>query len=180
MAIPGLPDIALSVRQPWAWGIIYGGKDIENRTQYSVTLGGMKKAIGRRICIHASNGMTKDEYESFADFSHTIGVDVPHPRYLRMGEIIGTVEVLDIVRASPSKWFFGPCGLVLRNPEPLVERCVVRGALGLFEPHQVERVDVAIPKWMREWPVTSEHKRSAGPVAAQMPLFDGLGPSSNG
>lgn len=26
-----LPPLALSVRQPWAWAIIYAGKDIENR-----------------------------------------------------------------------------------------------------------------------------------------------------
>ena len=24
-----LPELALSVRQPWAWAIIYAGKDIE-------------------------------------------------------------------------------------------------------------------------------------------------------
>ena len=27
----GLPDIALSVRQPWTWGIIHAGKPVENR-----------------------------------------------------------------------------------------------------------------------------------------------------
>lgn len=27
-----LPEFALSIRQPWAWAIVYAGKDIENRT----------------------------------------------------------------------------------------------------------------------------------------------------
>ena len=38
----GPPSVALSVRQPWAWAIIHGGKDVENRTKYAITLGGMK------------------------------------------------------------------------------------------------------------------------------------------
>ncbi|WP_409188395.1 hypothetical protein [Bradyrhizobium sp. RDM4] len=31
-----LPEFALSVRQPWAWAIIHGGKDVENRSAPAV------------------------------------------------------------------------------------------------------------------------------------------------
>lgn len=32
-----LPELALSVRQPWAWAIIHAGKDIENRSWQDIT-----------------------------------------------------------------------------------------------------------------------------------------------
>lgn len=49
------PVSALSVRQPWAWAIIYAGKDIENRGHVAIWKGDMKP---KRIAIHASKGMT--------------------------------------------------------------------------------------------------------------------------
>ena len=69
-----LPTTALSVRQPWAWAIIYGGKDIENRGPVAVNKGGIKP---RRIAIHASKGMTRDECEFSALFMEKIGVTLP-------------------------------------------------------------------------------------------------------
>ena len=42
------PNKALSVRQPWAWAIIHGGKDIENRVTRAVTMGGMVPATIER------------------------------------------------------------------------------------------------------------------------------------
>ncbi len=65
-----LPTKALSVRQPWAWAIIYGGKDIENRTAVSVRKGTMEP---KEICIHASKGMTPTHFicnvRTWHDFS---------------------------------------------------------------------------------------------------------------
>lgn len=55
-----LPKLALSVRQPWAWAIIYAGKDIENRSWQAVNHGLRQRG---RIAIHAAKGMTRDEYE---------------------------------------------------------------------------------------------------------------------
>ena len=56
---PDLPPIALSVWQPWAWAIIHGGKDIENRSEGAVRSGGM---VPGRICIHAATGLKEEEY----------------------------------------------------------------------------------------------------------------------
>ena len=56
--------MALSVRQPWAWALIHGGKDVENRTEMAVRNGGMRAQVGKRIAVHASKGMTREEYES--------------------------------------------------------------------------------------------------------------------
>lgn len=49
-----LPTIALSVRQPWAWAIIYAGKDIENRSWQAVNRGLKQRG---RVAIHAAKGM---------------------------------------------------------------------------------------------------------------------------
>lgn len=45
--------LALTVRQPWAWAIAHGPKDVENRT------GGAsrwRRAQGRKLMVHAGSG----------------------------------------------------------------------------------------------------------------------------
>ena len=69
-----LPELALSVRQPWAWAIIRAGKGVENRTPFAIGKGQLARAVGKRIAIHAAKGMTRGEYESAADFMRQIGV----------------------------------------------------------------------------------------------------------
>lgn len=123
-----LPELAISVRQPWAWAIIYAGKDNENRSAAAIRF--MQPTLGRRA-IHAAKGMTRDEYEHARDFMASIGVRCPAPDQLLRGGIIGTVEVVDVVAKSASPWFFGPRGLVLKNPVP-TEFISAVGMLGYF------------------------------------------------
>ena len=132
-----LPPLALSVRQPWAWAIVPGGKDFENRDWRKPNPG---LAFRGRVAIHASTGMTRDEYESAADFMrHSCGVVAPQPHLLVRGGIIGSVDVVDVVRYAgactgeqrASPWFVGPVGLVLRDPSPCAP-IAAKGALGFF------------------------------------------------
>lgn len=123
-----LPPLALSVRQPWAWAIIHGGKAIENRTRGAIESGGM---VPGPVCIHAATGLTEREYRWGAWRLRRHGVEPPAPAELVRGAIIGTVEVVEIVDASESEWFGGPCGLVLRDPRPL-EPIPAIGRLGYF------------------------------------------------
>jgi hypothetical protein len=117
--------LALSVRQPWAWAIIHAGKDVENRS-WSPAGGNARQARqlavqGERIAIHAAAGMTQLEYHEFADFWFgDLGRHEPMPglKFIDRGGIIGTVRLVDVITASPSRWFFGPLGLVLAEPEP--------------------------------------------------------------
>ena len=44
---------ALSIRQPWAWLIVHGRKDIENRSWRTKFRG--------RFLVHAAQGMTRRE-----------------------------------------------------------------------------------------------------------------------
>ncbi len=160
-----LPELALSVRQPWVWAIIYGGKDIENRSWQAVNHGLKRRG---RIAIHAAKGMTRDEYDNTRDFIANIGGEAPAAIDLRRGGIIGSVEVIDVVSKSESPWFFGPRGLVLRDPKP----CSFIPAVGQLGYFKWERADPSIlpepAKWMDDGePFTG---RSVKPV--EMPLFN--------
>lgn len=117
---------ALSIRQPWAWLIIHGGKDIENRTWTTSYRG--------PLLIHAAKGMTQAEYRDAVLFALDRGVCVPDWHELKRGGIIGAVDLAHTVAFSSSPWFAGNghFGFVLRNPKPLpFHPC--KGALGFFE-----------------------------------------------
>uniref|UniRef100_A0AAU6W2C9 ASCH domain-containing protein n=1 Tax=Pseudomonas phage Touem01 TaxID=3138548 RepID=A0AAU6W2C9_9VIRU len=125
---------ALSIRQPWAWLIIHGGKDIENRSWHTKFRG--------RFLVHASMGMTKAEYMSVKSYLtypgiHELGIKLPRFADLQRGGIIGSVELVDSVDHSDSPWFMGPRGFVLRNPEPLQFR-PFKGALQFFKVDDAE------------------------------------------
>lgn len=124
-----LPDIALSVRQPWAHGIIWLGKDIENRIWRRPNPG---LDFRGRVAIHAARGMTQDEYEEARAFMSMWSVTCPPAHELARGGIIGSVEITDVVAKSESIWFTGPRGLVLRDPVPCAF-IPAAGQLGFFK-----------------------------------------------
>jgi len=166
--VADLPELALSVRQPWAWAIIHAGKDIENRSWQAVNHG---LRIRGRIAIHAAKGMSRDEYEDTADFLSGLGIGCPNAKDLARGGIIGSVEVVDVVSKSDSKWFFGPRGLVLRNPISCAfVPCV--GQLGYFKWTEADASIVPEPAaWML--PEKAKPVKVAKPeVPAALPLFD--------
>lgn len=139
------PRWAISVRQPWAWAIIYAGKDIENRAWRPAN-----PAMRFRgpVCIHAAKGMTRDEYETARDFMSSIGVTCPPPAALPRSGIIGAACVDDIVTESDSPWFFGPKGLRLTGAVPLDFTPAI-GALGFFEWQGRPLPEIPEPaKWM--------------------------------
>lgn len=115
---------ALSIRQPWAWLIIKGHKDIENRS--------WPTAFRGRVLVHAAKGMTTSEYVDADFFVCGGGIKLPRPRDLFRGGIIGMVDVVDCVTKSDSPWFFGKYGFVLQNPTPL-PFLELRGQLGFFD-----------------------------------------------
>jgi hypothetical protein len=43
---------AIAIRQPWAWAVIYAGKDCENRSERASRV--FQAAVGKRIYVHAS------------------------------------------------------------------------------------------------------------------------------
>jgi hypothetical protein len=117
---------ALTIKQPWAWAIVFRGKDIENRSWLTHYRG--------ELAIHA--GARMHDYTKMPR-----GVRAPEEDELVFSAIIGIVEVVDSVESSRSRWFMGPCGLVLAKPRALKTPVPCKGALGLWNvPLEVERV----------------------------------------
>ena len=114
---------ALSIRQPWAWLILHG-KDIENR-QWPTSFRGW-------FLIHASKGMTRQEYEDADWMAEENGVKLPAFETLERGGIVGMAKLVNCVTGSDSPWFVGRYGFVLDEVKPLPFR-PYRGALGFFE-----------------------------------------------
>lgn len=118
------PMACLSIRQPWAWLIVNGWKNIENRTRQTSLRG--------RFLIHASGGMTRDEYEACQIFVYGFSdLRLPDPQTLERGGIVGSAMLIDCVDRHSSDWFTGPWGYVLEDAKP---RAFVpyAGRLGFF------------------------------------------------
>ncbi|XHR29884.1 MAG: ASCH domain-containing protein [Chthoniobacteraceae bacterium] len=114
--------VALSVRQPWAWLIVAGHKDIENRT-WSTGFRG-------RVLIHAGKKYGPTEKEDARIVERDMGIHIPET--LRLGGIVGAVEIVDCVTQSDSPWFRNDgYGFVLRHAVELPFRPLV-GRLGFF------------------------------------------------
>lgn len=79
---------ALSLRQPWAWLVVHGGKDVENRV-WTTKLRGA-------FLIHASQGMTDQEWLDAETFAHGAGFKglIPRTRErLQRGGIVGAARI---------------------------------------------------------------------------------------
>lgn len=114
---------ALSVRQPWAWLIVSGYKDVENRSRRTKHSG--------PLLIHAS--LTKTDFAKLqAEVERKHGVVVPDD--VERGGIVGVVDVIGCEERPQSKWHaHGHYGWMLANPRRLTFRPCA-GALGLFRP----------------------------------------------
>ncbi len=131
--------IALSIRQPWAWLILNGFKDIENRDWFTRQRG--------PVLIHAGKVLDRDAAEDLWRGIHPViggAWPFPVPRSFALGGIVGEVDIVDCVTEHPSDWFVGRFGFVLANPRKLSFR-PCRGQLGFFRPEieEVEAVSTA-------------------------------------
>jgi len=137
------PLRVLTVRQPWAWAIIHGQKDVENRVR---NIAGSYRGP---VAIHAA--LTGANF----DWRHP---DLwPFDKRHITGHIIGVVDLWNVHHASdcltdaeilPGTFVAeGPCSpwaeednvyhIMLRNPQVLTTPVPYRGALGLrrMAPH---------------------------------------------
>lgn len=134
---------ALSIRQPWPWCILNLDKRLENRDWQDRNPG---LRFRGRFLIHASAGVTRNEYEDCLDFLHDMSREHPFPaglalpafEELQRGGIVGMATVIDIVRESSSPWFFGPLALQLADVKKAPRFVPFKGALGFFDvPDQI-------------------------------------------
>ena len=137
----------LTIRQPYAWAVIFGGKDVENRSRNIAGdyRGPVAISAGQRMFPHWDQDLTL-----MATFWRHSPEDVTKTEewyrstFLR-GVIIGVADLVDVhwavnegvVEAWPicSRWADGPgepCfHLVFANPRPLSEPVPFRGGQGL-------------------------------------------------
>lgn len=129
---------ALSVHQPWAWLIVHGHKDVENR-DWGCSYRGP-------LLIHAGKTLTRKYHrECQAMLRDRFGIALPALEELPRGGVVGVATLVDVVRESTSPWFEGAdgggegggLGWVLRDARPLpFHPCA--GALGFFNVPAIE------------------------------------------
>jgi hypothetical protein len=112
------------VRQPWAWLIVQGHNDIENRTWAT-------RYRGQLLIQASANLPPKRKLEEIRLFARERGVALPQE--FQTGGIVGIVRLENCVTRSNSRWFEGPVGWVLSNPKKL-PFIPLEGQLGLFDP----------------------------------------------
>ena len=113
----------LSIRQPWAWAILFGGKDVENRKWRTYYRGPLLIHAGRREEAAARRVIAAIRRPKQTNL----------PTILPRGGIIGRVELVDCVQGHKSPWAeAGAWHWILENPKPM-DLIPMRGQLGLFE-----------------------------------------------
>lgn len=111
---------AITVKQPWAYSIFHGGKDIENRTQNLVA------ELPIELAIHVSR--SPDLHAKFPR-GYTYLRDLPEANDPAVrGMIIGVVTLVAIVDSHYSVWYQGgKYAYVLKNPRLLKTPLAARG-----------------------------------------------------
>lgn len=114
---------ALSILQPWAWLIVNGPKDVENR--------GWPTRYRGRFLVHAGKRWGREQREDLA----RVRAQFPHlilPDTFDCGGIVGAATIVDCVDHMDSPWFAGDWGFVLADGTPC-SFVPWRGQLGWFD-----------------------------------------------
>lgn len=117
---------AISIRQPFAWLVVNGIKDVENRTWETSHRG--------LILIHASmRKMNKAQWDALSEVCALAGVPVPQPSAIAYGAVIGAAHLEDIARSSRSEWWDRKSfAWVLSHAGGLTTPIPLLGKLGVF------------------------------------------------
>jgi hypothetical protein len=111
---------ALSIRAPWAWAILYAGKDIENRSRRTKHRG--------LLLVHSS--LRKDK----AAIAWLRRRGFEFPTNFPTGALVGVVDVVECFDKVPrNRWAVGPHCYLLKNPRIFRKPIPWRGQLGMFE-----------------------------------------------
>jgi len=116
-----MPELALSIRQPFAWLIATRQKNVENR--------GWPTPHRGRFFLHAAKTYSRAQREEAQWLREHFELDIPER--LEVGGIVGEATLVDCVTQFDSVWFSGPYGFVLEQARPLPFR-PLRGKLGFF------------------------------------------------
>ncbi len=135
--------ITLSVHAPWAWALMHGGKDVENRSKSFPRRRNGEEVLGR-VWVHASlwpggRGFPGPRSARWGPWHRKMliartgsGREVHHGETWRLrGHIVGSVEVYGYADESDSPWYVpGSLAILVRDPQPLAKPVPAKGALG--------------------------------------------------
>ena len=136
-----LPNVALSLRQPWAHAVVHGGKRIENRVLWE------NSHFRGEFLIHASKGMTRKEWEDARAFALARKVawvppdpkrldgETRKPMVLERGGIVGVARVVGVVVSS------------LDGISAMVRELAPGVAPGYYAPHVQRELTPLEHKW---------------------------------
>ena len=116
----------MTIKQPWAWLIAQGIKDIENRSWMTNYRGQIAIHVGK------SNDVLNDT--EIMGWIKAQGVSLPLQKEMRsqQGNIIALVELVDIITDSSSVWAIdGQMHWQLENARQ-IDPIFVKGKLGLW------------------------------------------------
>lgn len=168
----------LAVRQPWAWALVAGAKDIENRS--------WKTDYRGPIVIQASSAKTLVN-----SLTKGAGASLP-PMAFEYSALIGVVDLIDIVPISEelesNPWAWGPHCWRVGNARRFVEPIPAKGKLNLYalEPELAEcaaaaiatatvvKRDVTAEAWIAAMlRLDTEERRTVGLLGSYLRLQDG-------
>jgi ASCH domain len=157
--VPGQEYRVLSVHPQWAWAIIFGGKDVENRSWSTGYRG--------RVLVHASSRRASADQlaQDRVAICRNGGLSADAlPSAFERSAIIGSIEVVDCVQRSRSMWAYpGNTFWMLREPRALAPPIKsVHGKLG---------------RWTADGSATMSSSRATGDSPAPT-LAPRLDPSS--
>jgi hypothetical protein len=124
--LSGVTLPCISILQPYAWLIVNGHKDIENR--------GWATSFRGRILIHAGKKYSRSTHDEYvADFEDDYpGFQLPAFEQMQLGGIVGSATITDCVKEHPSRWkILGSWGFVMADQRvrPFIP---YRGQLSIF------------------------------------------------
>ena len=122
---------ALSFKQPWAWLMCKGFKDIENRNWRTQFTG--------RIHVHASKSHSDMTKEILAFMLRNLTNEQASEfmlayNQLDFGALIGELNITGCVNAHLSPWFFGKYGFTVSEPILYDKPIPCKGQLNFFTP----------------------------------------------
>ena len=125
----GVEYRVLSIQPPWAWSVIFAGKDVENRSWTTPYRG--------TILIHASSKKFtgKALEEARRSIAERAGIELAKvPKEFPRSQMLGFVDLVDCVANSRSPWAFrGEEHWILRRPRPLLQPVLnIDGKLNLW------------------------------------------------
>jgi len=119
----------LSVKQPYAWAIVAGLKDIENRN--------WRTSYRGVLAIHASSRFASAEgIDEVRRRAKEAGIEMPQIEHMPRQGVIGTVEAVAVVSPDQTDSVWADpdavACFVLRNPRETTFR-PIRGRPGIFD-----------------------------------------------